>query len=308
VTAIGIETAGAASAGPLKTAAARRRLRTWGGLILREPLFHFFLVGLVLFVAAERHRTATDVYRIVVTPERVAKLTNAYRLQFGADPTPAGLEVLIDKDIDEEVLYREGVALKLDRDDAIVRRRVVQKMQFLEQDLAAPAEPTEAELQRYYPSHLARYATPEKVSFSHIYFSADRGGDQAARQRAEVALAGLDDGTTRAPDRGDSFPDLYDYSSFGPDQAVRLFGDGEFSHMLFKAPVGHWAGPFRSSYGWHLVRVQSKAASRTPPVSEIRDQVRDDAIAAAQVISNEKSFQALKARFTVVRQDRAQRR
>jgi parvulin-like peptidyl-prolyl isomerase len=305
VTAIGIEAPSSRRRPDLS--GVRAHVRHWGGWLLREPLFHFFVVGLILFAVAEHHRAQTDVYRIVVTPERVAKLAESYRLQFGADPTPAGLEGLIAKDIDEEVLFREGVALKLDRDDAIVRRRVVQKMQFLEQDLTAPAEPTEAVLQRYYQDHLARYATPEKVTFSHVYFSTDHGGDAAARQRAVQALAGLNDGVGRAPERGDSFPDLYDYTGFGPDQAVRLFGDSEFARMLFKAPVGHWAGPFRSGYGWHLVRVQVKDPARTPPLAEVHDQVRADVIAAAQDVSNRKSFQTLKARFTVVRQDQAGR-
>jgi parvulin-like peptidyl-prolyl isomerase len=305
VSAIGIE--GSSSRRRIDLGAVRARVKGWGGQLLREPLLHFFLVGLILFVVAERHRAQTDIYRIVITPDRVAQLADSYRLQFGADPTPSGLEGLVEKDIDEEVLYREGLAMKLDRDDSIVRRRVVQKMQFLEQDLAAPDEPAEDELQHYYQNHLSQYATPEKVSFSHIYFSPDRAGDEAARQRAAAALADLNDGLVRAPERGDSFPDLYDYAGFGPDQAVRLFGDGEFAQMVFKAPVGRWAGPYRSSYGWHLVRVQSQTPARIAPFSEVRDQVRADAIAASQDVANRKSFQTLKARFTVVRDDQARR-
>lgn len=299
--------AGAGSATPAgmwraRAAAGARRL---AARVAREPLFHFFLVGAVLFVLAEHHRAQTDIYRIVVTPDEVAKLQTDYRMQFGADPSPAATRRLVDKYIDEEVLYREGLALKLDRDDEIVRRRVVQKMQFLQQDLSAPAEPTEAEMEQYYRGHLARYATPEKVTFSHIYFSPDRGGDAAARRRAEVALAGLNNAVTRAPERGDNFPDLYDYADFGPEQALRLFGDTDLARMLFQVPVGRWAGPFRSGYGWHLVYVQSQAPAHVPPFAEVRDQVRADVIAADQAAANRKAFQTLKARFTVVRQDEA---
>jgi hypothetical protein len=281
------------------------RARLWFGRALSEPLFHFFIIGLILFVAGAQYKRATSEYRIEVTPERVDHLALAYRLQFGATPSPSALEAMIDRWVDEEVLYREGLALKLDRDDEIVRRRIVQKMQFLQQDLQAPAEPTDAQLQAYYDAHQSRYATPAQVTFSHIFFSPDRGGDEAARQRAVAALTGLNDATQRAPDRGDSFPDLYDYSDFGPTQAMRLFGPTPLAQMLFLAPVGQWAGPYRSGYGWHLVYVQSRRPPATPPLSAVRDQVRADEMADDQAAANRRAFAATRARFTVVREDQA---
>jgi hypothetical protein len=114
-------------------------------------------------------------------------------------------------------------------------------------------------------------------------------------------LAGLSEAVERAPERGDNFPDLYDYAGFGPDAARRLFGDSELSRSLLTAPVGRWAGPFRSSYGWHLVRVLSVAAPTIPPFAAVRARVRDDLIASRQAAANRDSFQALRARFTVVR-------
>lgn len=304
-----------AVASRVRPAAARRergetleaRLRLTVRRVLREPLFHFFVVGLILFVLGQHHKAQTDIYRIEVTPDRVAKLSTDYRLQFGQVPSASTLDRLVDKFIDEEVLYREGLAMKLDRDDEIVRRRVVQKMQFLEQDLAAPAEPSKAELRRYYQSHLAQYVAPQRVSFSHIYFSPDKGGDTAARLRAEQTLAKLSEGVIRAPERGDSFPDLYDYADFGPDQAQRLFGDTDFARMLFKAPVGRWSGPFRSGYGWHLVYVQSAEPPRAPKLEEIHDQVRADLMADEQQAANRKAFLTLKTRFTIIRDDKAAR-
>lgn len=283
------------------------RLRTFWRRMAREPLIHFFAVGLVLFVLAEHHRIQSDTYRIVVTPERVRQLAAGYRAEYGADPTPQALEQLVGHDLDLEVLYREGLARKLDRDDEIVRRRVVQKMQFLQQDLAPPAEPGEASLQAYYQAHRAQYATPASVSFSHIYVSDEHGGAEAGRRRAQAILDGLPAALARAPERGDSFPDLYDYSGFGPDQARRLFGDSELSRRLFAAPPGRWAGPFRSAYGWHLVRVQSQAPARALPFAEARERVRADLIASDQAAANRRGFESLKSRFIIVRDDRASR-
>src|SRR6266404_283025 len=151
---------------------------SWRAL-LREPLLHFLLAGAVLFGLAEHHRRANDQYRIVITPERIAGLKNAYVAEFGSPPPPAMLPRLIEDYIASEVLFREGKARGLDRDDEIIRRRVMQKVEFLEQDMAAIAEPSEAELRGWYVTHQARFAEPGNVSFSHIFFAAEAGNERA---------------------------------------------------------------------------------------------------------------------------------
>jgi parvulin-like peptidyl-prolyl isomerase len=280
-----------------------RRLKRLGARVLREPLAHFFAVGLLLFAAAEHHRHVTDFRRIVVTPQDVARLGESYRLQFGADPTPQGLSQLVDKYVDEEVLYREGMALKLDRDDEVVRRRVAQKTRFLEQDLSAPQEPSQADLEAYYRGHRAAYAAPAKVAFTHIFFADGKAGEAEAHRRALAALAKLGPGVARAPSLGDDFPGLFDYADFDADQATRLFGQSALSQALFQAPVGRWAGPFRSAYGWHLLRVASVRAPAAPPLDAVRDKVRADLLQAEEDAANARAFAQLKARFTIVRPD-----
>jgi hypothetical protein len=286
--------------------AVRPRVRTTGRLfsrILREPLVHFVILGLVLFAAGEIYRSQTNTYRIVVTEPHVRQLANDYALQFGTQPDPATLEALIRRDVHDEVLLRQGLALKLDRDDEIVRRRVVQKMQFLLQDLNPPAEPTEAELQAYFRAHAARYVQPPHATFTHIYFSPANGDDTAARARALATLRSMPAGATRAPQRGDPFPDLYDFSAYEPEQVQRLFGQTPFADAVFSAPVGHWAGPFRSGYGWHLIYVVARQAPTLPPLSAVRDTVRTDYLQDAQDASNRRTYDRLASRFTVVRED-----
>lgn len=273
------------------------------GRLVREPLVHFLLAGALLFAISEHHKAATDQHRIVVTPERIRQLTDGYRAEFGTDPGPKTLQRLVDHYVDEEVLYREGVARKLDQDDEIVRRRIVQKMQFLQQDLAAPAEPNEAELQAWFAAHRGAYVRPASVSFSHVYFSDVHGGSDAARARAAKVLASLADGTVRAPEKGDAFPDLYDYAGFGPEQAQRLFGQSEISRALFQAPAGRWAGPFRSGYGWHLVRIAQVEPARPLSFAEARERVRTDLLQSREAQANDRAFASLKARFRVVRED-----
>ncbi len=232
--------------------------------LLREPLLHFLLAGLVLFALAGHQRRANDHYRIVITPERIEGLRNAYVAEFGSPPPPAMIPRLIDDYVASEVLLREGLARGLDKDDEIVRRRVIQKVEFLEQDMATVPQPSEADLRGWFAKHRERYAEPGKASFSHVFFSAETESEAAARRRSEAVLARLSPATKRAPELGDSFPDQFDFSGFGPEEARRLFGTSEMGEALFKAPVGRWAGPYRSAYGWHLVRVSAAEPGGVP--------------------------------------------
>lgn len=272
--------------------------------VLKEPLFHFVVLGFALFLAGRAYQTRTDVYRIEVTPAHVAQLSRSYALQFGGPPDKATLEQIIQDDVRDEILFRQGRLLKLDQDDEIVRRRVVQKEQFLVQNLHPPAEPTEAQLATFYARHANRYAAPARAAFSHIYFGVGPDGDAAAEARAKAALARIPAGVVRAPERGDAFPDLYDFSAFEPEQAQRLFGRTEFAQAVFTAPVGRWAGPFRSAYGWHLLYVDTRAPPARPPLSDVRDRVRSDYLQEAQDRTNAAAFDQIARRFTVVRADR----
>jgi hypothetical protein len=270
-----------------------------------EPLVHFVAAGLLLFVAARIYETRTDTYRIDVTQRHVAQLAHGYALQFGAPPDAATLEALVQADIKDEILYRQGVAMKLPDGDEIVRRRVVQKMQFLMQDTNAPPEPAEAQLQAFYDAHADRYRTPARATFSHIYFAVEGGGDGGAQARAHALLASLPAGVTRAPDRGDPFPDLYDFSAADAEQVGRLFGHTPFAQAVFDAPAGRWSGPYRSGYGWHLLYVDARQPSARAPFATVKDTVRVDYLQDAQDRANRTAFDKLARRFTIVRQDRA---
>lgn len=262
--------------------------------MLREPLVHFILAGLVIFWIGEIHKNHTDLHRIVITPQREARLASRYALQFGTRPDGPTLRELVNGDVHDEILFREGLALGLDKDDEIVRRRIIQKMQFLLENVRPPAEADDARLQTYYRAHLNRYSLPVRTTFSHIYFS-------AAPQRAVAVLQHLPAGSERAPESGDAFPDLYDFSNYGREQVERLFGHSEFSQAVLSDPPGRWAGPFRSPYGWHLLYVQSRQPGKAKPFAEVRDQVRADYLLEEQHQANDEAFRQLERKFTIVR-------
>lgn len=271
------------------------RFRQW----LREPLLHFVVAGFVLFLASELRPPGEETSRIVITPQREGRLATRFAMQFGAPPDPATLAQLVEQDVEEEMLFRRGVELGLDREDEIVRRRIVQKMEFLLNDVNAPAEPGEAELSAFYDSHAERYVTPERATFSHIFFSAERG-EHDARQRASDALNRIAHGASVAT-LGDPFPDLFHFSGYEAGQVERLFGRNEFASAVFAAPVGRWMGPYRSSYGWHLLSVEARQPAAQPALAEVRDRVRTDFLLDAQARMNEDAFNRLAREYTVVR-------
>src|SRR3954471_6794158 len=147
--------------------------------VAREPLVHFALIGAAIFAGAhvveswQRQRQTT----IVVDAPLRDRLAKLYRAQFGVAPSTGQLEIVVDDYIDDEVLYREALRLGLGDDDEIVRRRLIQKLEFLQRDSAAGIDPSAAELRAYYAAHPELFAAAARVSFSQRYFSPDRGGD-----------------------------------------------------------------------------------------------------------------------------------
>jgi peptidyl-prolyl cis-trans isomerase C len=270
--------------------------------LLREPLVHFLLLGAVIFALLRWHQGAQQRYDIRIDDGTERHLASAWQQQFGSAPDAATMQRLIDQRVRDEIMLREALALGLDRDDEIIRRRLLQKYEFLQQDLARLAEPGEAQLRDYYAQHTAVYAAPARVTFTHIYFSPD-AGDGVAQARARRVLQALvaQRRATRAPELGDRFPDLYDYASLGARELERLFGPSPLVAALLEAPEDQWSGPYRSGFGWHLVRVSGHEPARVPLLAEIRERVRSDYLRDEHERANQQAFAQLAARYRVHR-------
>ncbi len=271
--------------------------------IVREPLVHFLLVGLLIYGAAEYWQAHDERYRIEISSDDVSSIKAAYAAEFGTEPDKDTLGSLIEEHVIAEVLFREGMARGLDRGDEIIRRRVIQKASFLEEGRDVIPEPTESQLAAWYEEHRSDYAGNQEIGFSHVFFAASPGEVETVKERAVQALAGLPDVVKRAPDRGDAFPDLYDYTGFSQQDASRIFGSSEIASALFDAPVGTWSGPYRSAYGWHLVRVSERSQPRAPVLSEIREKVHSDYMEQARGRADLARLRELVSHYDVVRRD-----
>jgi peptidyl-prolyl cis-trans isomerase C len=271
--------------------------------LVRDPLVHFLAAGLLIFFASQAWHDAHDRRVIVVTPERASELSTKYRLQFGSAPSSVQMTQLIDAYVLQEALYREGKAMGLDQGDEIIRRRVSQKVSFLQQDRSLPSAPRADELAAWYGAHLKDYATPVRITYSHLYFSADGVEDAVSRARAAKALVTLRSGGMPGGVDADDFPYQNGFAAQTPTEAGRLFGDTDFTHQLETAPLATWSGPYRSGYGWHLLKVEARAPGATPPFAEVQDRVREDFLHGAQAKANALAMDRLTARYRVVRQD-----
>ena len=146
----------------------------------REPLVHFLVLGALLFglfALVNNEASSKSPNRIEITSADVDRLQERWTKQWNRPPTETELKSLIEAYLREEILYREALALGLDQNDTIIRRRLAQKMEFLFEDLADQVEPTDEELKRYFDRNRDQYRLPARFSFAHVYFSVDQRGD-----------------------------------------------------------------------------------------------------------------------------------
>ena len=293
-----VDPSAAAVPEPEPVAGWRARLRP----LLREPLTHFLVLGILIFAVSHWLESRSQRYVITIAPGDLTRIENSYVQQYGANPTPAQLRTMVDNTVREEIYLREALALGLDKDDEIVRRRLAQKYQFLQADMATPRQPSQAELRRWFDTHAAQFAEPARRTFDQRYFAIDQRGEAAARQLAATAAGRLGQGQPAAI--GDEFPGPKVTARLARDDTERLFGSAEFARAVFAAQPGRWIGPVRSGFGWHVVRVTDSTPARPRGFAE----ARQDALAAWQEqdrdARNDAAYRALLARYTVSRTDR----
>ncbi len=285
--------------------------------ILREPLLHFLVLGSLVYGASVLLGDDGPRYRIDAGPQRRARLRAAYEQQYGVTPTALQLRDLVDQYVRDEILYREGLALGLQQDDEIVRRRVVQKLEFVNEDLEPQAQPDESTLASYFENHRDRYNTVPTVSFVHVFISTDSVGEAGALARAHRLLQELRkseatvdrrrtaNGTAGDSDvaLGDPFAEGQQFSTLSRAAANTLFGDSQLSEALFTQPVGGWGGPYRSAYGWHLVRVGQRQASQPASLSDVRKRVLADYVADLRAQRNLLAFRRIASKYRVITEE-----
>jgi hypothetical protein len=276
-------------------------LRRW----LREPLLQFVLIGGALFAVQRALHPQADpvspLNTIVLTQDDLRQMSVTWLAQGRPPLTPEEWRSLIDAKIREEVLYREALALGLEKDDTIVKRRMVQKMAFLAEDVAASHEPTDDELKAWFDKNPSRFAAPPRITFRHLYFGSDRHGARAkdAAQAALERIRGLSEDAAVALKPADAFMFQDVYTDRIPDHVAKDFGPA-FAQDLFELPVGVWSGPIESGYGWHLIFVESREPERIPIYEEVAGDVRTQWIGEQSEVAKRTAYEQMRSKYVVV--------
>ncbi len=272
--------------------------------VFREPLVHFVALGALLFGAyallnrGSASPKENEAVTIRITTNLVAWLADTWVRQRQRPPTQEELNGLVRESLREELLAREARAMGLDENDLIVRRRLAQKLEFVVQDTARLAEPTDEDLRRFYEANPDRFLTQATLSFTQVYFSRERREDAAADAKAALAELGQSPPAARPSDLGDHLldPEMLDADA----QTVSGQFGREFARAVFALPPGAWHGPIESGYGLHLVRVTGAKPAQRRELGEVKAQVLDLWRDQERREENERYFASLLKKYVVV--------
>ena len=231
--------------------------------MLREPILWFIVVGAFLFAAESYFTTEREV--LVVDEGVRNRLASLWQAQMGSPATEQQLGSLIDSWVREEVMLREALRLNLDRDDTIIRRRLVQKLEFLAEDINGEIPDSET-LEGFYRLNIEKYSEPRRYSFSQIYFS-----EQALATEQLLTLDSLSDWKSL----GEVTMLNSQYFARSKRDISNILG-GEFAGVVDEFLLREWAGPFKSSFGYHIVRLERVDEPAAVPIASIEMKVLAD--------------------------------
>ncbi|MBP8098071.1 MAG: peptidyl-prolyl cis-trans isomerase [Arenimonas sp.] len=268
------------------------------GSLLKEPLLHFLLIGLLLFLLYGKVAPpSAEGNRITVNRSLVASLASQFQATWSRPPAPEELKGLADSYVRDEILYREGLALGLDGDDPVIKRRIRQKLDVLIEEEGNTGAPTDAELGAYLSKNAQAFRMPPVLTFDQVLFDpADYGN------KLDAALA-----TSMAALKGGAAPESQGHGSLLPmhlekqplDMVARDFGE-DFGKAMESVPVGEWSGPVRSGFGVHLVRVSKREPGYLPSLDQSRKAVTREWENARRKAALEASYARLRKDYEVV--------
>ena len=277
--------------------------------LLKEPLLHFLLVGIGLFVLFEFVAGDADEYDSrVINVDRDSLLTFVQFRTRAFEPSaaaarldamsPEELDRMIDDYVREEALHREAMALGMDKNDYVIKRRMIQSIEFVTNGfVTAAVEVSDDDVQEFYEANRDDYFIPPYVTFAHVFLSAEDRDREETEADAARLLAELNAGQvpfSHAPRYGDRFPYFVNYVERSPELIASHFGARMAETVFSLQPSENtWQGPFESAYGFHLVMLARKADGRYPELAEIIDNVRRDAEREAVEKLQDEAIQAI---------------
>lgn len=271
--------------------------------LLQEPLLHFLVIGAALFFLYALQNDAVveeDDKSITITQAHINRMSLIFEKQNQRTPTQKEIEGLIEHLVEEEVFYREALAMGLDKNDVGVRRRLAQKMKFIFSDIAEQTKPTDQELETYLNEHSEKFTLPGNITFEHIYFNSDKRGSDTQNNAQELLTELRKSGANfTIGDAGDRFMYGYQFKQLADTQIISMFGE-EFFKTLSSQSIGSWEGPVASAYGLHLVKIEDKTASIQPKLEAVYDKVHSEWLSEKRTEMNNAFYEKLRQQYNIV--------
>jgi hypothetical protein len=285
--------------------------------ILRDPLVYFLLAGLGLFLLFDVVASDDAAYDSrVINVDRDALLTFVQYRSRAFEPSAAAarldampedeLDRLIADYVREEALHREAQALGVDKNDYVIKRRMIQSIEFITDGFVTAAlDVSDEDVSAYYEDNREAYYISPFVTFTHVFFDGERHNRDEASGLAKAKLAELNEQQvpfSDAPRHGDRFPYFVNYVERDPQFVVSHFGVPMAEQVFALDPADTtWHGPFESEYGMHLVLLTRKVAGRYPELVEIEANIRDDTEREAIAAQKDKAIQAIVETYEIRR-------
>jgi hypothetical protein len=269
--------------------------------IIREPLLHFLLLGAAIFAVHHGmpNRDEGARGRIVITQGQIEHLATGFAMIWKRQPTADELAGLVRDHVREEVYCREAMAMGLDKDDTVIRRRLRQKMEFVTDDMVAQVQPTDADLSAYLEAHPEQFRVASRFTFQQVYLNPGKHGTNLLRDANHLmAQLPADGARTDASALGDASLLENRFNAMSVREVAGQFGE-KFANALAGLKPGQWHGPLESSYGQHWVWVSDRTEGRIPPLSEVRDAVRREWENIRRMEANEKVYQDMLKRYVI---------
>ena len=275
----------------------------WLVRVLREPLFHFIVLGGMLFAAyGYLNQDAGEEFsdnQIVVSTGKIEHLAALFSRTWQRPPTREELQGLVDDHVREEAAYRAGTAMGLDSNDTIIRRRIRQKLEFVADDVSSQIQPTEEELANYLRDHPDDFRIDSRFTFQQVFFDPQRRGNDLEDIISDLVVRLTEDANVDARELGDRILLEFRYEDVSSREVASLFSR-EFAASLDQCELKTWQGPLQSSYGLHVVLVEDKQLGSLPELDDVRTAVRREWEHARRKELTNQYYQSLIDKYEVI--------
>jgi len=265
-------------------------------IVTQEPLTHFLLLGLILFIYFDIISTDVQTQNktvITLSSSEIIKLKTEYKHRYHKEIDKTQLQELIEQKFYEKLLIDEALSLNLVMQDDIIIKHLLKQMQFIMVNSKEFVEPTEEELLAYYKSNIQDYSHINRLSFSHIYFSKR---DDKRIEELLTLLNITDKNGSVASSFGDKFQGVTDIKDSSYEEIKKEYGN-YFTSKLFISKSSVWSQKIFSKYGTHLVYITDKNITTPYSFDDVQDRVYEDYLREQRIKKERDAYKVIRAQY-----------